>query len=140
LPWSPLAFGFLAGKYDRNGGSAEKARFVGLDEKDFLVGWKARYFNDHGFDVVDVLREEAERNGTTCVALAIRWLLEQPNVTSVIIGPRSLEQLEGNLAAVDVQPQEATMERLEETTEPVESYLDFMQAKTFAPRLADLED
>jgi aryl-alcohol dehydrogenase (NADP+) len=140
LPWSPLAFGFLTGKYDRNGGSAERARFVGLDEKDFLVGWKARYFNDHGFDVVEVLREEAERNGTTCVALAIRWLLEQPNVTSVIIGPRNLEQLEGNLAAVDVQPQEATMERLEESTEPIESYLDFMQAKTFAPRLADLED
>jgi aryl-alcohol dehydrogenase (NADP+) len=140
LAWSPLAFGLLSGKYDRKGGSEERARFVGLDEEDFLVGWKARYFNDASFDVIDVLREEARRNSTTCVALAIRWILEQPNVTSVIVGPRDVEQLEGNLAALDLHPDAGTMERLEAATEPEESYLDFMQAKHFMRRLADLED
>jgi aryl-alcohol dehydrogenase (NADP+) len=140
LAWSPLAFGLLSGKYGRDGSSEERARFVGLDERDFLDGWKARYFNEATFDVIDILREEAHKLGTTCVALAIRWVLEQPNVTSVIIGPRSVEQLEGNLAALDVNPAEETMERLEEATEPAESYLDYMQANHFARRLADLED
>ena len=130
----------LSGKYDRDGGSEERARFVGLDEQDFLVGWKARYFTDSSFDVIDVLREEAERNGTSCVATAIRWILEQPSVTSVIIGPRDVAQLEGNLAALDVHPDGETMERLEAVTEPEETYLDFMQAKHFVRRLADLEE
>jgi len=140
LPWSPLAFGLLSGKYGRDGKAPGGARFLDLDERDFLVGWKARYFNDATFDVIDVLRAEAKRNSTTCVALAIRWILDQPNVTSVIIGPRSVEQLEGNLEALDVQPDEETMERLDEATEPAESYLDYMQANHFARRLADLEE
>ena len=140
LAWSPLAFGLLSGKYGRDGKSAEGGRFIDLDERDFLVGWKARYFKDSTFDLIDILREEAERTQTTCVALAVRWILEQPNLTSVIIGPRSVEQLEGNLAALDLHPDADTMDRLEEATEPVESYLDYMQANHFARRLADLED
>lgn len=140
LAWSPLAFGLLSGKYGRDGSAPGGARFLDLDERDFLVGWKARYFNDATFDLIDILREEAERCETTCVALALRWILEQPNLTSVIIGPRSVEQLEGNLMALDVHPGEETMERLEEATEPAESYLDYMQANHFARRLAGLED
>lgn len=140
LPWSPLAFGLLSGKYDRDGGSDGRARFVGLDEGDFLQGWRARYFDDRSFDVVDLLREEARRNDTTCVALAVRWLLEQPAVSSVIIGPRTVEQLEGNLAATDLHPEPESLERLDEATAPPETYLDFMQGNHFARRMADLED
>lgn len=140
LAWSPLAFGLLSGKYRADGGSGERARFLDLDERDFLVGWKARYFNEETFRIIDILREEADRNQTTCVALALRWILEQPNLTSAIIGPRSVEQLEGNLVAADLQVQPESLERLEEATEPDENYLDFMQGNHFVHRMADLED
>lgn len=140
LPWSPLAFGLLTGKYRADGGSEQRARFLGLDDRDFLVGWKKRYFNDETFRIVDILREEAERNDTTCVALALRWILEQPGVASVIIGPRTVEQLEQNLAASDLQVEAGSMDRLEEATEPPENYLDYMQGNQFVRRMADLED
>lgn len=139
LPWSPLAFGLLSGKYHPDGQSEERARFAGLAENDFLNGWKARYFNPASFAVVDLLREEARRNDTTEVALAVRWILEQPNVTSVIIGPRTVEQLEGNLAAADLAPDTESLERLDEATAPAETYLDFMQGNHFVRRMADLE-
>ena len=140
LAWSPLAFGLLSGKYRSDGSSDERARMVGLDENDFLNAWKTRYFNDHSFRVIDTLCEEAARIETTPVALALRWVLDQPNLTSVIIGPRSVEQLEGNLAALDLQPDEQAMERLEAVSEPIETYLDFMQGNHFMRRMADLED
>ena len=58
----------------------------------------------------------------------------------MIIGPRNVEQLEGNLEALDLRIDEQAMERLEEVSEPVENYLDFMQGNHFMRRMADLED
>jgi aryl-alcohol dehydrogenase-like predicted oxidoreductase len=140
LPWSPLAFGLLSGKYGRDGESPERARFADLAEGDFLNGWKARYFNDTSFDVVDLLREEARRNSATPVALAVRWLLERPSVTSVIIGPRTVAQLRDNLAAAELIAEPESLERLDEATAPAETYLDFMQGNHFVRRMAGLED
>ena len=140
LAWSPLAFGILAGKYDRTSHAGPQgARLNDLHEEDVMAKWKDRYFNDRTFDLVDILREEASAMGTTPVALALRWVLEQPHVTSAIIGPRSVEQLEQNLEAADLEMPHATLERLEAASEPYETYLDFMQAATFERRMMDLE-
>lgn len=139
LPWSPLAFGLLAGKYDRDKHVADGvARLNELHEEDVMAKWKERYFTDDTFDVIDVVKGEAERLGTTPVALSLAWLLEQPGVASPIIGPRSVEQLEGNMAALEVVLDEETLDRLDSITEPYETYLDFMQAGTFARRMQDL--
>jgi len=140
LPWSPLAFGLLAGKYDRAKHVADgAARMNELHEEDVMSKWKERYFTDDTFDVIDVLKREAEELGTTPVALSLRWLLEQPHVISPIIGPRTVEQLEGNLAALELFVDEGILDRLDSITEPFETYLDFMQEGTFARRLHDLD-
>ena len=93
MVWSPLAGGFLSGKYTRDGdGDGRRAGF------DFPPVDKAR-----GYDVVDVLRELAEAKGRSVAQLALAWLLHQSAVSSVIIGAKRPEQLADNLAAVDVE-------------------------------------
>ncbi|MDH4744164.1 aldo/keto reductase [Sphingomonas sp. CBMAI 2297] len=93
MVWSPLAGGFLSGKYTRDGdGDGRRAGF------DFPPVDKAR-----GYDVVDVLRELAEAKGRSVAQLALAWLLHQRAVSSVIIGAKRPEQLADNLAAVDVE-------------------------------------
>lgn len=97
LPWSPLASGFLSGKYERDkpppaGGRLEK--------------WKERfasYDNDRGWNTVDALKALAKEKDTTPSAIALAWLLAKPAVTSVIFGARSIEQLDDNLKAADVK-------------------------------------
>jgi len=92
MVWSPLAGGFLSGKYTREGeGDGRRAGF------DFPPVDKER-----GYDVVDVLREIAGETGHSVAQLALAWLLHQPAVSSVIIGAKRPEQLTDNLGAVEV--------------------------------------
>lgn len=96
LPWSPLAAGFLSGKYTRGAPPPAGGR---LDK------WKERYAqydDDRGWRTVDAVRRLAEERGTTPSAIALAWLLAKPTVSSVIFGARSIEQLDANLAAADV--------------------------------------
>ncbi len=94
LPWSPLAGGFLSGKFSRDEAGPNDARRTIFD---FPPVDK-----DKGFAIIDVMREIAARNGATVPQVALGWLLHQPHVTSVIIGTRTMEQLGDNLGAVDV--------------------------------------
>ena len=107
MVWSPLAGGFLSGKYTREGDAAEgrRANF------DFPPVDKAR-----GFDIVDVLREMAEATGATVPQLALAWLLHQEAVSSVIVGARKLDQLQDNLGAVDVEFTADELARLDEVS------------------------
>jgi aryl-alcohol dehydrogenase-like predicted oxidoreductase len=93
LVWSPLAGGFLSGKFTRNGGDAAARRasfdFPPVDK-------------EKGFGILDVLTEVAGRHGVTVAQIALAWILAQDSVTSVIIGARKLAQLEDNMKAVDV--------------------------------------
>ncbi len=140
LAWSPLAFGLLTGKYDRQTHAGpDGARLTDVHEQDVMAKWKERYFVDRSFDVVDALKDEARTLGTQPVALALRWVLEQPRVSAAIIGPRSVAQLEGNLEALGLELGHETLERLDAVSEPPETYLDFMQAAYFERRLSDLE-
>ena len=96
LPWSPLASGFLSGKYRRDSRSPEGSRLSLKNE------WAERFFTDASFAVVDVLTELAANKGCTPSQLALAWCMRQPGITSPIIGPRTMEQLEENLGATDV--------------------------------------
>ena len=110
LPWSPLAAGFLSGKYQKNqappaGGRLEKwsDRFAGFD-------------NERGWDTVAALNAIADELETTPSAVALAWLLAKPTVSSVIFGARTLDQLDDNLEAANVQLSAAQVHRLDEAS------------------------
>lgn len=98
IPWSPLAGGLLTGKYTRNTPPPADSRFADYENNPRL---KARVTQDI-FDVVEALQPVAAAKGCTLSQLALAWCLHQPGVTSPIIGPRTIEQLEDNLGALGV--------------------------------------
>ncbi|MDH2391066.1 aldo/keto reductase [Streptomyces sp. HNM0663] len=100
IPWSPLAGGWLTGKYRRGmtsvpAGSRE-ARF---QEQSGREGWRERDAEET-WQVLDALYEVAGETGRTPSQIALRWLMERPGVTAPIIGARTAEQLTENLGAV----------------------------------------
>ena len=94
IPWSPLGGGLLTGKYTREQPSPEGARYANAENDPRL----ARRKNDDIYDVVEGLRPLAETKGCTLAQFTLAWCLQQPGITSPIIGPRTMEQLEDNLA------------------------------------------
>ncbi|WP_322796552.1 aldo/keto reductase [Tepidiforma sp.] len=98
IPWSPLAGGLLTGKYHRNAPPPEDSRYANLDANPMY----RRRMNDAIWDVIEPLEALAREKGTTISRLALAWCMHQPGVTSPIIGPRTMEQLEDNLAALEV--------------------------------------
>lgn len=93
LVWSPLAGGLLSGKFERDS-SPDGARRTTFDFPPVN--------RDRAFDCVDVMREIAAETGASVPQIALAWLLQRPTVTSVIIGAKSVEQLDDNLKAVEV--------------------------------------
>ncbi len=92
IPYSPLAGGFLTGKYSREG-DTESVRAESV---------RNRYFNDAGWKVLDAVQAVAGELGTTALAVSLAWLLARPGMTAPIIGANTVEQLQGSLAALDV--------------------------------------
>jgi aryl-alcohol dehydrogenase-like predicted oxidoreductase len=116
LPWSPLAAGFLSGKYRRGRPRPKGARREDRD-KAFL-----QFDEERGYDVVDELERIAVARGGTVAQAALNWLLAREGVTSVILGARTMEQLEDNLqaAAWDLTADEVA--RLDALTPPPRLY------------------
>ncbi|MFB6136231.1 MAG: aldo/keto reductase [Halobacteriaceae archaeon] len=111
-PYSPLAGGFLTGKYERgeDGGvvGPEGARGA-LD--DMFEDW---YVSERGWHVLDAVREVADEVGATPAQVSLAWLMEQDAFTCVpIAGARTPEQLEENAGAVDVDLSEEQFDRIE---------------------------
>jgi aryl-alcohol dehydrogenase-like predicted oxidoreductase len=91
IPYSPLAGGFLTAKYHRGQAEPESARIGGI---------KRRYFTNKSWTIHEAVESLASQKGVTVSQVALAWLLSKPVITSPIIGPRNLEQLEDNLGAV----------------------------------------
>ena len=107
LPWSPLAGGFLSGKYAKNQQPPAGAR---------LEKWKdrfAEYDNDRGWRTIHAVNELAKERGTTPSAVALAWLLAKPVVSSVIFGARSIEQLDDNLKAAELKLSSDDVQKLD---------------------------
>ena len=98
IPWSPLAGGLLTGKYRRGEPLPEEGRFT-LS----TAPMHRRRMNDRVYDVIEGLEPIAQGKGCTLSQLVLAWTLQQPGVTSPIIGPRTMEQFQDNLGALDVQ-------------------------------------
>ncbi len=109
VPWSPLGYGLLTGKYAREdtktGGRLSGANPFG----DTL-------FTEANWRTVDALREVAGELGLSMPRVALAWLLARPGVASILLGARTPEQLRDNLAALDVSLAPETIARLEEAT------------------------
>ncbi|HTT83657.1 MAG TPA: aldo/keto reductase [Rhizomicrobium sp.] len=108
-PWSPLRSGVLSGKYSRTNMKAESAG---------RSAWVERNFNEHAFAVLDVLMDVAKKRGTTPARVALAWVGAKPGVSSIIIGARTLEQLDDNLAALDLQLERDDLSALDDISKP----------------------
>jgi len=99
LPWSPLAAGFLSGKYKREEEHGAETR---LGDPKTFVFFQELAFSDAAYQVVDVLREISDEKGCTPAQLSLAWCMNQPGVTSPIVGARTARQLEDSLGALSV--------------------------------------
>jgi len=108
VPFSPLAGGFLTGKYDRN--QAPPAGSRGAREERF----QERYFTETSFDVVERVEEVATNLDATPIQVSLAWLLAKPAVTAPAVGPRTVAQLDENLAAPDLSLSQETVEYLDD--------------------------
>lgn len=98
-PWSPLAAGFLAGKYQREGdnGATGEGRLIGKNP------FGNTMFTDRNWRILDVLRTVAAEANRPLSQVALAWALARPGITSTIIGASKVEQWHDNLAALDVR-------------------------------------
>ncbi len=111
MPFSPLAGGFLTGKYRRNESPPEGSR--GAHEERF----RETYLTDENFDVLEVVREVADEYDASPVQISLAWLLKHPAVTAPVIGPRTVDQLESNFDAADIDLSTEAFERLNEVAQ-----------------------
>ncbi|MEO1235448.1 MAG: aldo/keto reductase [Planctomycetota bacterium] len=126
IPWSPLAGGFLSGKYTRGGdpgGQPEGGRF-----SDGKHGRADMLRNHAAFDAVDRFQELADARGCTLSQFALAWCRDQPGVTSPIIGPRTMDQLEDNLRAAAVELTDDDRRTIDDAVPPGTHVLDFYKA------------
>ncbi len=123
IPWSPLAGGFLTGKYEREGEQPEDSRYGMQPNR----GGR-NTLTDASFDVLDVVQEIAQEKGCTPSQVALAWCKDQPAITSPIIGPRTMEQLEDNLGAVEVQITEQDREKLDAVSLPGRAVVPYYEA------------
>ena len=119
LPWSPLAGGFLSGKFTREHTTDPHARRVSFD---FPPIDKTR-----GYDIIDVMRDVAEVHEASVAQVALAWLLQKPTVTSVIIGAKRLDQLDDNIGSVKFELTPDEMERLDTVSALPVEYPEWMQ-------------
>jgi aryl-alcohol dehydrogenase-like predicted oxidoreductase len=130
LVWSPLAGGLLSGKYSRQNQKPEDSRRSSFD---FPIVDKERTWR-----ILDILRPIAKAHNTSVAAIALAWVLAKPFVTSVIIGAKRGEQLQENLAAVEVQLGEEEIKQLDEVSALPPEYPGWMVPFQNVNRLADV--
>ena len=106
-PWSPLAQGFLTGKYERGADLPEES--TASDSE----GWEDRYLTEENFDTLDVVREVAEEVGASEAQVAIAGQIAHPDITAPIVGARTTDQLTENLRAATVELTAEQFERLD---------------------------
>jgi aryl-alcohol dehydrogenase-like predicted oxidoreductase len=114
IPWSPLAGGWLSGRYRKGGEiptSHRAERIPGRYDLS-LPG------NQRKLDAAEALAKLADAAGITLIEMALAFVMRHPAVTSPIIGPRTMEQLESQLPAADVQLSDDVLDKIDEIVPP----------------------
>lgn len=109
MPWSPLAGGFLSGKYTRTNEVAGDSR---RDTFNFPPVNKEK-----AYDIIDVMIRIGRKHSVTAAAVALAWVIAQPGVTSVIIGAKNIKQLKDNLSAVNLKLTTEELQALNQVSE-----------------------
>ncbi|HSR22753.1 MAG TPA: aldo/keto reductase [Candidatus Eisenbacteria bacterium] len=117
LPWSPLGGGWLTGKYTREVAPSGATR-LGENPQRGVEAYDRRVGHDRTWAVVQALQTVAEERGATMAEVALAWLHDRPAVTSVILGARTTEQLEANLAAAGLHLGPDETARLDAASDP----------------------
>jgi len=117
LPWSPLAGGWLSGKYHRDQAPTGATR-LGENPTRGMEAWEARNADPRTWEIIDAVDAVAKETGASASQVSLRWLSDRPAVTSVILGARTVEQLEDNLGAADVVLSDDQVRRLDEASTP----------------------
>ncbi len=114
IPWSPLAGGWLSGAYRRDRDIQQSRRAERIPARFDLSVPE----NQRKLDAADALGKLADDAGISLIHLALAFVLQHPAVTAPIVGPRTLDQLEGQLGAVDVRLDDALLDRIDEIVPP----------------------
>ncbi len=130
MPWSPLAGGFLTGKYTRENQKAEGD--TRRNSFDFPPVDKEK-----AYDIIDKMAEIAKGHNATVAQIALAWLLHRKAVTSVIIGAKNNEQLKDNLKSVDIKLTEEEMTILDKVSKLPKEYPQWMVERQNSDRFDD---
>lgn len=117
LPWSPLAGGWLSGKYRRDEPPTGATR-LGENPTRGMEAWEARNADPRTWEILDAVDAVARETGASASQVSLAWLSDRPAVTSVILGARTVEQLEDNLGAADLELTPEQRARLDEASTP----------------------
>jgi aryl-alcohol dehydrogenase-like predicted oxidoreductase len=110
LAWSPLAGGFLSGKYDKSSAMPEGTRLAKMKDR------YARFDTELGWRTLGAVREIAGETASTPAAVSLAWLLSKPQVTAAIFGARDVAQLESNLKAAELSLSAEQLKRLDDAS------------------------
>jgi aryl-alcohol dehydrogenase-like predicted oxidoreductase len=127
VPWSPVGGGLLSGKYRRDAGIPEGSRYATENNPNY-----ERRLVDPVYDVVEKLEALAQAKDCTMVQLAVAWVLQQPGITSPIIGPRTMDQLVEFLGAPSVTLDQSDREQIDQLVPPGGMVSPFYEAE-FGP-------
>jgi aryl-alcohol dehydrogenase-like predicted oxidoreductase len=128
LPWSPLAGGFLTGKFSREGKGPDGARRTTFDFPPID--------RERAFRIIDAMRPIAQAHDASVARVALAWVLHQPAVTSVIIGAKTREQLLDNIAAADLRLSADELAALDKVSALPAEYPGWMLERMSAERAA----
>ncbi|MGZ3872490.1 MAG: aldo/keto reductase [Mucilaginibacter sp.] len=126
MPWSPLAGGFLGGKYSRN---SEKAAGSRRDAFDFPPIDKNKTY-----DIIDVIAEIGKEHNVTIAEVALAWVRQQKGVTSTIIGAKTVDQLHANIKSIDLELSAGDLKKIDEVSALPKEYPGWMVERQSADR------
>jgi aryl-alcohol dehydrogenase-like predicted oxidoreductase len=113
IPWSPLAGGWLAGKFGEGKKNVSRRSAMLPSRYDLSIP-----ANQQKLEIVTQLTKLAEESDLSLIEMAVAFVLEHPAISSAIIGPRTMEQLESQLSIPDIQLDTAVLDRIDELVPP----------------------
>jgi aryl-alcohol dehydrogenase-like predicted oxidoreductase len=126
MPWSPLAGGFLGGKYSRNAETAEGSRRATFDFPPIN--------KEKTYDIIDVITEIGKKNKTTVAEVALAWVRLQKGITSTIIGAKTVDQLNANIKSTTVELSVEDLKKIDEVSALPREYPGWMLERQSADR------
>ena len=123
LIWSPLAGGFLTGKYSRENPQGDGGRLSGFDI--------LPYDRERGYTLIDSMRQIAALHNASPAQVAISWLLTRPAVSSILLGATKVSQLDDNLGSAKLTLSPEELKTLDELTQPAQIYPNWFNERIF---------